>query len=99
MERGLLPHDGRTRDRRYRLRAPDRDSADPVFNGNDDFHPAPAAEALHEAIPGSRLLPCAWTRDDWMLRYVGRIPESVVELYPRMSEAIIDYIREVEHLT
>jgi hypothetical protein len=31
-----------------------------------------------------------------MLRYVGRIPESVVELYPRMSEAIIDYIREIE---
>jgi pimeloyl-ACP methyl ester carboxylesterase len=67
-----------------------------VFNGNDDFHPAFAAEALHEAIPGSRLLPCAWTRDDWMFRYVGRIPESVVELYPRMSEVIIDYIREVE---
>jgi pimeloyl-ACP methyl ester carboxylesterase len=67
-----------------------------VFNGNDDFHPAFAAQALHEAIPGSRLLPCAWTRDDWMLRYVGRIPESVVELYPRMSEAIIDYIREIE---
>jgi pimeloyl-ACP methyl ester carboxylesterase len=67
-----------------------------VFNGNDDFHPDFAAHALHEAIPGSRLLPCAWTRDDWMLRYVGRIPESVVELYPRMSEAIIDYIREIE---
>ena len=66
-----------------------------VFNGNDDFHPALAAEALHEAIPGSRLVPCAWTRDDWMFRYVGRIPESVVELYPRMSEVIIDYIREV----
>jgi len=67
-----------------------------VFDGNDDFHPAFAAQALHEAIPGSRLLPCAWTRDDWMLRYVGRIPESVVELYPRMSQVIIDYIREIE---
>jgi hypothetical protein len=33
-----------------------------------------------------------------MLRYVGRIPESVVELYPRMSEAIIGYLRDVEHL-
>jgi pimeloyl-ACP methyl ester carboxylesterase len=64
-----------------------------VFNGNDDFHPALAAEALHEAIPDSRLVPCAWSRDDWMYRYVGRIPESVVELYPRMSEAIIDYVR------
>jgi len=70
-----------------------------IFNGNDDFHPDFAAQALHEAIPGSRLLPCAWTRDDWMLRYVGRIPESVVELYPRMSEAIIGYLRDVEHLT
>ena len=66
-----------------------------VFNGNDDFHPDFAAQALHEAIPGSRLLPCAWTREDWMLRYVGRIPESVVELYPRMSEPIIDHIREI----
>src|ERR1700730_6219824 len=32
-----------------------------VFNGNDDFHPAPASEALHEAIPGSRLVPSAVT--------------------------------------
>ena len=54
---------------------------------------------LEAARLWSRLLPCAWTRDDWMLRYVGRIPESVVELYPRMSEQIIDYIREVGHLT
>ena len=67
-----------------------------VFNGNDDFHPDFAAKALHETIPGSRLVPCAWTRDKWMLRYVGRIPESVLELYPRMSETIIDYIREIE---
>ena len=66
-----------------------------VFNGNDDVHPAPAAEALHEAIPGSRLVPCAWTRDDFMLRYVGRIQESVLELYPHMSKAIIDYIHEI----
>jgi hypothetical protein len=66
-----------------------------VFNGNDDLHPAFAAEALHEVLPGSRLVPCAWTRDDWMLRFVGRIPESVVELYPRMADMIIDYIREI----
>jgi len=66
-----------------------------VFNGNDDFHPAPAAEALHEAIANSRLVPCAWTRDEWMFRYVGRIPESVLELYPRMSETILDYIRDL----
>src|ERR1700723_864388 len=66
-----------------------------IFNGNDDFHPALAAEALHEAIPGSRLLPCAWTRDDWMLRYVGRIPERVIDLYPRMPEPIIASLREV----
>jgi len=69
-----------------------------IFNGNDDFHPAFAAEALHEAIPCSRLLPCAWTRDDWMLRYVGRIPEGVVELYPRMSELIVDYIRGIDQI-
>jgi pimeloyl-ACP methyl ester carboxylesterase len=69
-----------------------------IFNGNDDFHPAPAAGALHEAIPDSRLLPCAWTRDEWMFRYVGRIPESVLELYPRMSEMILGYIREIERI-
>lgn len=67
-----------------------------IFNGNDDFHPASAAEALHEAIGNSRLLPCGWTRDEWMFRYVGRIPGSVLELYPRMSETILGYIREIE---
>src|ERR1700751_2796193 len=67
-----------------------------IFNGNDDFHPASAAEELHEAIGNSRLLPCGWTRDEWMFRYVGQIPGSVLELYPRMSETILGYIREVE---
>lgn len=66
-----------------------------IFDGNDDFHPAFAAQALHEVLPGSRLVPCAWTRDEWMWRFVGRIPESVVELYPRMSDMIIGYIREI----
>jgi hypothetical protein len=32
------------------------------------------------------------------LRYVGRIPESVVELYPRMSEVIVDCIREIDQI-
>jgi pimeloyl-ACP methyl ester carboxylesterase len=67
-----------------------------IFNGNDDLHSAAAAEALHEAIPDSRLISCAWTRDEWMFRYVGRIPESVLELYPRMSETILGYIHEIE---
>ena len=66
-----------------------------IFDGNDDMHPAAAAQALQAAIPGSRLVPCPWTRDEWMLRYVGRIPESVLELYPRMSPTIIGYVREL----
>jgi pimeloyl-ACP methyl ester carboxylesterase len=63
-----------------------------IFDGNDDFHPTEAAAATHDLIAGSELVPCAWTREEWMWRGVGRIAESVVELYPRMAPTIVDYI-------
>ena len=67
-----------------------------VFAGNDDFHPSEAAVAAHELIGGSEFVPCAWTRDEWMWRGVGRIQESVVELYPRMAPAIVDFIQRTD---
>lgn len=63
-----------------------------VFDGNDDYHPAVAAAAAHDLIEGSEFAPCAWSRDDWMWRSVGRIQESVLELYPLMSSTILEFI-------
>ena len=67
-----------------------------VFDGSDDFHPHDAAQAFHDLVPGSTLVPCAWTRDEFMWRFVGRIPQSVVELYPRMVPTILEFIRQLE---
>jgi pimeloyl-ACP methyl ester carboxylesterase len=63
-----------------------------LFGGNDDVHPAPPAEAAHELIAGSEFVACSWTREEAMERMVGRTPESVVDLYPRMVPTILDFI-------
>jgi pimeloyl-ACP methyl ester carboxylesterase len=67
-----------------------------IFEGNDDFHPAEPALALHRLVAGSQLSPLPWTRDEWMHRYVGRIPGSVTDLYPRLVPAITEFVAKVE---
>jgi pimeloyl-ACP methyl ester carboxylesterase len=67
-----------------------------VFEGNDDFHPPEGAQAIHQLVPGAELASCAWTRDEWMWRSVGRVPGSVVDLYPRMVPAIVDFVERTE---
>jgi pimeloyl-ACP methyl ester carboxylesterase len=64
-----------------------------LFEGNDDIHPAPPAQALHRLIPGSRLEPCAWTRDEFMDRLSGRIARPVFDLYPRLTPTILEFVR------
>jgi pimeloyl-ACP methyl ester carboxylesterase len=70
-----------------------------VFGGNDDFHPVEPAEAAHDLIKGSEYVPCAWSRDDWMWRSVGRIQQSVLELYPRMTGTILEFIQRTGEST
>jgi pimeloyl-ACP methyl ester carboxylesterase len=67
-----------------------------IFEGNDDIHPPEAARAMHELIGGSRLAPLPWVRDEWMHRYVGRIPGSVTDLYPRLVPTISEFVAGVE---
>ncbi len=67
-----------------------------VFEGNDDFHPPEGARAVHELVPGAQLVPCAWSREEWMWRAVGRVAGSVVDLYPRMVPTILEFIGRCE---
>jgi hypothetical protein len=63
-----------------------------IFEGNDDVHPAEAAAALHELVEGSRLAPLPWTTDEWMGRYVGRLPGQVSDLYPRLVPTVVEFV-------
>lgn len=53
-----------------------------IVEGNDDIHPAPAAEALHELLPRARL--------------VGRVEGSVFDLYPRLLPLLRGWLLETE---
>jgi pimeloyl-ACP methyl ester carboxylesterase len=67
-----------------------------IFEGNDDFHPPEAAMAMHELVQGSELHSLPWSRDEWMHRYVGRVPGSVMELYLRLVLAVSDFVSDAE---
>jgi pimeloyl-ACP methyl ester carboxylesterase len=63
-----------------------------VFEGNDDMHPAPSAQAVARLVPGAVLTPCVWSRDDFMSRLVGRPGAgSVFDLYPAMVDEIVAF--------
>jgi len=63
-----------------------------IFEGNDDIHPPEASQALHRLIPGAKLAPSAWARDEWMDRYTGKTPGSVFDLYPRLAEPVLAFL-------
>ena len=67
-----------------------------IFQGNDDIHPLEPAAAMHRLVEGAVLAPLPWTTDEWMGRYVGRIPGSVTELYPRVVPTINRFLQTVE---
>jgi pimeloyl-ACP methyl ester carboxylesterase len=67
-----------------------------VFEGNDDLHPPEAAVAVHELIAGSQLAPLPWSHDEWIDHLVGRVPATVMDLYPRLVPAVLDFLARAE---
>ncbi|MBW8826022.1 MAG: alpha/beta hydrolase [Acidobacteria bacterium] len=67
-----------------------------IFEGNDDFHPAAAAEALHRLVPGAVLAPLPWTGEEFMFRQLGRVEGTIFDLYPQLLPAILEYVDAVE---
>jgi pimeloyl-ACP methyl ester carboxylesterase len=66
-----------------------------IFEGNDLIHPATTARDVHKLIEGSVLAPCAWSGEEFMGRQVGKIPEPVTALYPRLTDTILGFVRSV----
>ncbi len=67
-----------------------------VFEGNDDLHSPEAAVALHELVEGSELAPLPWTTGEWLDYFMGRVPGSVMALYPRLVSTALDFLARVE---
>jgi pimeloyl-ACP methyl ester carboxylesterase len=67
-----------------------------VFEGNDDLHPPEAAVALQQLIAGSQLAPLPWSHDEWIDHLVGRVPGTVMDLYPRLVPAVLDFLAQAE---
>lgn len=67
-----------------------------IVEGNDDIHPADAAETLHRLIPGSQLVPSPWSGDEFMARMVGRTQGTVFDLYPRLVPLLSGWLIETE---
>jgi pimeloyl-ACP methyl ester carboxylesterase len=67
-----------------------------IFEGNDDIHPPIAAESLVKFIPGARLAPSPWRRDEWMDRFNGIVPGSVFDLCPRLGLQMLEFIRSLD---
>jgi hypothetical protein len=42
---------------------------------------------------GRSLVPSAWSGEEFTARQVGRIAESVTALYPRLSDAILQFLK------
>jgi pimeloyl-ACP methyl ester carboxylesterase len=63
-----------------------------IFEGNDLIHPATTALEVHKLIEGSVLAPPAWSGEEFMARQVGKIPEPVTALYPRLVDTILEFI-------
>jgi pimeloyl-ACP methyl ester carboxylesterase len=66
-----------------------------VFEGNDDMHPPSAAEAVYQSLANAEWAPSPWTRDEWMHRWVGRVPGTVFDLYPRLWPRIDQFLSSV----
>jgi pimeloyl-ACP methyl ester carboxylesterase len=63
-----------------------------IFEGNDLIHPAATALDVHKLIDGSVLAPCPWSGEEFTARQVGKIPEPVTALYPRLMETILQFM-------
>jgi pimeloyl-ACP methyl ester carboxylesterase len=67
-----------------------------VFGGNDDIHPEQPAREVARLIPGARLEPCAWSRDEFMDSFVGKSTVMIPHLYPRMVPTILEWLEQTE---
>jgi pimeloyl-ACP methyl ester carboxylesterase len=67
-----------------------------VFAGNDDLHPPEAALAVHQLIKGSQLAPLPWSHQEWIDHLVGRVSGPVMDLYPRLVPAVLDFLAQAE---
>jgi len=67
-----------------------------VVEGNDLMHPAFVAEAVHRLVPDSVMAPNPWTGEEFTDRYIGRSPETVFALYPRVAPLIVRFVTETE---
>ena len=66
-----------------------------VFSGNDLFHPAAPAEALHRLVEGCELAELPWTGEEWTSRYHGPKPAGVVDLYPRLVPQVFRFLKRL----
>jgi hypothetical protein len=64
-----------------------------VFEGNDDVHPKAVSDAMARLIPGADYRASPWSGEEFLGRFCGRIPASVMELYPALVPGIADFIR------
>ena len=64
-----------------------------VFEGNDDVHPKAVSDAMAQLIPDAIYRPSPWSGEEFIGRYSGRIPESVMELYPALVPSIAAFVR------
>ena len=67
-----------------------------LFEGNDDIHPEESSDALHRLLPHSELAPSPWSREDFMAIFTRRTSGSVMDLYPRLAGAILDFLSRTE---
>ena len=40
--------------------------------------------------------PLPWTGEEFMHRYVGRVPGTIFDVYPRLVPTIVDFIEQAE---
>jgi len=64
-----------------------------IFEGNDDIHPAEAAQELARRIAGSTLVPSPWSGREFMAILTGQVPGSVFDVYPQLVPGILDFVR------
>jgi 2-hydroxy-6-oxonona-2,4-dienedioate hydrolase len=89
-----MPVIGATEDELRAIRCPTL-----VFAGNDLFHPAEPAQALHRLIAGSELADLPWTGEEWTSRYHSPTPARVIDLYPRLVPRIFEFLGRADALS
>lgn len=64
-----------------------------IFQGEDDLHTPEASATLHQEISGSEILSSPWSVDEWSNLYTGKTIGSVMSLYERMADPMLEFLR------